>query len=355
MGLADGAGLAERDRGEGRAVAPPKPSHHIGGVPVDIAAAHGSLWVLACTERCAGDARHARGEVIRVDAASGRVRWRTPVSNPHALTIGAGGVWVIDFWDSTVQRIDMTTGRVRATIRLKLPRSLVRGDDAFLPGHITTGQGAVWVTTARGYVARINPSHNRVSATIRVALDSAGPTLVTDSTVWVAESLGVRRVDTSTGRAELVTVERAGRSFAPGSFALESESLWVSGLWVRGRSFSDDDEPALVEIPRASRAARAVVHSQATPLWLGRERVRSGSQPTIGRFCTSSIRARRKSPAPVGSRTRGRSWPSQDGMSGSSRATEGCDACADRVGDQRTQHQPPSAGNAPRPVPPGSN
>lgn len=242
-----------------RAPAPASSDTHIGGLPVDIAATHRSVWVLTCTHRCAGDARQAGGELVRVDAASGRVRWRSRVSNPHALAVGAGGVWVIDFWNGTVQRIDSATGRVEATIRLRLPRPVVRSDHAFLPDHVTTGDGSVWVTTARGYVARIDPSHNRVSAMFRAAFDSAGATLVTGSALWVVESPGVRRVDTRTGRAELVTVERRGRSFTPDSVGFESGSLWVSGVWVRGNAFSEDDEPALIEIPEAGREARKVV------------------------------------------------------------------------------------------------
>lgn len=254
-----GDGALYRPGQERRGPAAATRDRRIGGVPVDVVASHRSLWVLTCTHRCAGDARHARGDLLRVDAGSGRVRWRTPVSNPHAVAVGAGGVWVIDSWDSTVQRIDIATGRVQATIRLELPRPVIRGDDAFVPSHVTTGQGSVWVTTARGYVARIDPSRNRVSAMIRVAPNSAGVTLVTDSALWVAESLGIRRINTQTGRGELVSIARQGRSFVPGTLAIESGSLWVAGLWVRGNSFSDSDDPALVGIPSAGRAVRSVV------------------------------------------------------------------------------------------------
>lgn len=98
------------------------------------------------------------------------------------LAAGFGSVWSANFDSSTVSRIDPTTDRVIATIHTHGPA----------PGYITTGAGAVWVTESGdnnspdGHtVARIDPATDRITARIRVGALPSG-VLVIDGSVWVA-------------------------------------------------------------------------------------------------------------------------------------------------------------------------
>ena len=46
-------------------------STRVGGVPLELVSARGSLWVLTCERRCAGEARRSAGRVVRVVAETG--------------------------------------------------------------------------------------------------------------------------------------------------------------------------------------------------------------------------------------------------------------------------------------------
>ncbi len=80
------------------------------------------------------------------------------------LAAGFGSLWVPNCGDSTLSRIDLTSGDVTATFPMTFADS---------EGGIAAGAGSVWVLTdARGTLARIDPATNAVSAEIRVATGS---------------------------------------------------------------------------------------------------------------------------------------------------------------------------------------
>lgn len=217
--------------------------------PVDLATGHGSLWLLRCKQRCAGDGRQSRGEVVRLDEDRGRVLSRVEVSDPGALAVGEGGVWVANFWGSSLERIDPASGQVVATIELSLPRPIARGDDAFVPQDVAVGEKRAWVSTARGYVARIDPANNRVEAMIKVPSKAAGPIAAGDGAVWLGESMGVLRVDPRSGQQRLISITGPGRrTLSANSLALQRGSLWVAGLWAIDNTFPRRDQPAVAKI-----------------------------------------------------------------------------------------------------------
>ena len=55
--------------------------------------------------------------------------------NPLEVAVGEGSVWVTNYLDGTVSRIDPATNRVVAT--LEVGRH---------PDHIAVGEGGIWVT-----------------------------------------------------------------------------------------------------------------------------------------------------------------------------------------------------------------
>lgn len=227
-----------------------------------------SLWILTCSRNCRGNGRRSSGEIVHAGSPSGRVLSRTRVSHPQALAVGEGGVWAADFWGSSVERLDPHSGKLVASIELSLPEPLVGTDSAFLPFDVATGEGGVWVSTARGYVAQIDPSNNRLVGMIEVAADATGAIAAGGGAVWLGQSqLGVLRIDPESGRRDLIPIEDAdGRRLSADSLAVKDGSVWVSGLWAKPgvdetghRRYTLTDEAAVAEIRTDTAAVARVV------------------------------------------------------------------------------------------------
>lgn len=101
----------------------------VSGGPLGVAAGAGGIWVVAFWDN----------ELVRIDPETRRVLHRTRVGDgPLAVAVGGGSVWVTNRDSKTVSRIDPATNRVAATIHL-----------AAAPYGIRFARGRVWVTTQR--------------------------------------------------------------------------------------------------------------------------------------------------------------------------------------------------------------
>jgi YVTN family beta-propeller protein len=137
-------------------------------------------------------------------------------SRPTALTVDEGAVWVANSGDGTVSRIDPATDQVVATIE-------VGGQDSNI--DITSGDGAVWVTTADRVVQRIDPETNEVVASIDVSAPihpAAG-----FEAVWVSDydAGSVTRIDPATNEVAAV-IPVPGSD--PHGIAIVEDSVWVA-------------------------------------------------------------------------------------------------------------------------------
>jgi YVTN family beta-propeller protein len=151
-----------------------------------------------------------------VDAASGDIeREVTDMPAPSRITSGAGAIWVTSAQGNSVARIDVNSHELRDTIPV--------GNG---PTGIAFGAGKVWVTNSLdGTVSRIDPDANAVTGDpIRVGNN---PTAVAfgEDAVWVAnvDDRSVSRIDPSTLRVQTIDVGGAGRGIAVGAGA-----IWVS-------------------------------------------------------------------------------------------------------------------------------
>jgi streptogramin lyase len=221
----------------------PKPAASSPGVlpgeALDVAVGDGSVWAITCDRRCDDDGRQSEGSLVRVDPTTSRVVASATVARPHALAVGEGGVWVVDFWEGTVTRFDPETLRPVATIKLALPDE-VPGDHSFLPLHLATGEGAVWVSTARGAVARIDPATNAVSKVIELSPALTGDVAAGEGSVWVGEVPGVKQIDPKTGGV----IASLGLGVQPGTVLVADGSVWVDGVQVRWAGAAKGYAPA---------------------------------------------------------------------------------------------------------------
>ena len=146
---------------------------------------------------------------------------------------------MISFWDGTLTRIDPMTTRVAATIRLTLPFAVCTGcADAhdFLPFDLAVGQGSVWVDTARGVVARIDPSTNRVAGMIKLPAEEPADIAVGEGAVWVAMDLsGVYKIDPSNDHvaARIAVSGSNDRRLGVQEVVVGGGSIWAEGGWAR--------------------------------------------------------------------------------------------------------------------------
>ena len=167
----------------------------LGGEPLEMVAARGSLWVLTCDRRCGGEAHDAIGRIVRIDPRSAHVVQSIALRRPGAIAVDPNAVYATDFWRDTVRRIDLRTRAVRV-LKLELPFRLTPRDSRFVPEYVAVGASAVWIVTDRGALARADRALRRVVATVRLPFDGLGGMTAGRRRVWVSESLaGVYRVD----------------------------------------------------------------------------------------------------------------------------------------------------------------
>jgi len=190
----------------------PPTTTRVGTDPTAVAVGFGAVWVTNNTD----------GTVDRLDPATGRLRGPAISVGPGPLAVatGEGGVWVAT-GDGYVRRLDPSTGQVA--------RGGARIDG--LTG-VAVGEGAVWATSsAAGTLTRIDPRTGHVQG--RPLPVGRGPTdvAVGDGSVWVADSIAghVVRVDPRsvrvTGRTPVAHAQPAGQVLA---LTFGEGAVWVA-------------------------------------------------------------------------------------------------------------------------------
>jgi ABC-type branched-subunit amino acid transport system substrate-binding protein/tRNA A-37 threonylcarbamoyl transferase component Bud32 len=189
--------------------------------PSNIAVGEGAVWVLSSQDRT----------VARIDPESKAVTGRLPIRGvPTDLAAGGGALWIgrggggySGYITVGISRVDPRTGRVTRTIRLP-NRKDSQYSAPFNWGHhnIVVGAGGVWAINPDQTISRIDPATGRLLATIDVQAEgiAAGP-----EGVWFLHEGAVRRIDPRTNR--LGQTIHIG-SPAPDAIAVGAGKVWVS-------------------------------------------------------------------------------------------------------------------------------
>jgi len=182
------------DAREALGIAQPRPSRWpLAAAAVGLALIGAALLGFFLTRGGGGEA--ASGRVVQIDTASGKVVGDVRVGNdPEAIAAGAGSVWVANFSDGTVSKIDEATSHA-GTIRVNgLPQSVAVDGGIVLVANSPPANTLTLIKAEAGSVYDIVSLTPRpAGATSIVAAGPAGIWLV-DKERWT-----VRRVDAAGG------------------------------------------------------------------------------------------------------------------------------------------------------------
>ncbi len=193
----DGARSPERRRRTGLLVASVVAALALGGVAVALLRPSGS----------SNDSSATPGSPVVATVEVGE--------GPGTVAATADDVWVSNFGDDTVTRIDPDDNSVVATIP-------VGGG----PSGVALTDGAVWVAEARdGAVTRIDPSTDEVAATVETGSQPLG-VAVGDGDIWAADfgDDTVTRIDGETDQVVATIAVGDG----PTSIAATQDAIWVT-------------------------------------------------------------------------------------------------------------------------------
>jgi YVTN family beta-propeller protein len=160
--------------------------------------------------------------IDRIDPASSKVATSYPLSptaDGYGLAVDANALWVSDFDNSLVYRLDPVTGKRIATIATPAG-----------PGFLGVIAGSVWVANHHaGSISRIDPATDKVATTISVGPGGyGGPSVIVpvDGNLWVG--FGnlpiVARVDTRTAKVT-ATVDLPDANTGP--FVVDPQHVWA--------------------------------------------------------------------------------------------------------------------------------
>jgi YVTN family beta-propeller protein len=141
-------------------------------------------------------------------------------SQPKGLAAGGGAIWVLNFDDQTLSRIDPATRKVVATKAVGGP-----------PTGLTYGADAVWVTTGfttgqEGSVVRFNARSNQADHPLIAIGNGAQAIAFGLGALWVVNPIDgeVLKIDPSTNSI----VKRIQVGASPGAIGVGAGSVWVA-------------------------------------------------------------------------------------------------------------------------------
>jgi YVTN family beta-propeller protein len=142
---------------------------------VDVVPLAGQANAIGLGEGAVWVANYPNNIVRRIDPRNGKVTASIRVgSGPIAISVAGGAVWVVNQNDGSVSRIDPRTNSVIKAISV-----------GAAPSSVAAGAGAVWVANAGdGTISRIDLQANVVSSTISVGHRPQG-IAVANGYVWV--------------------------------------------------------------------------------------------------------------------------------------------------------------------------
>lgn len=160
-----------------------------------------------------------RGRIERWSRTQGKLA-EVAIARPcGAMVIAEGSLWVINCADGTLNRIDLQTAKLVATI----PTGIAKLTKSEL--QLAAGAGSIWVASdAKGVISRVDPATNSVVATVPVDPETSYLTYGFGA-IWAVclPQQTIQRIDPATN----TVTKRTTLGKAPGFLAAGVGAVWV--------------------------------------------------------------------------------------------------------------------------------
>ncbi len=194
------------------------------------------------------------------------------------MAAGLGALWVTQFNDRSLARVDPHTRAVEQTIRV--------GSG---PSGVAAGAGAIWVANSLdGTVSRVDPATDRAVQVVRVG-GRPSDVAVGNGSVWVASSGTHTGVAARREHRKAADGESTWPAIRPDSRSAR-ESLWVTSAEARTLSRIDPATGAVSDTIAVGGGPTGVVAS-AGSVWVANSL--DGTVTRVDRRATPSSRRSR--------------------------------------------------------------
>lgn len=188
---------------------------------MSLAAGDGSIWLLS----------DSSGILLRIDPVKMTIQKRIKVK-PHSYcaVFSSHFIWVSNYADNSVQKIDTRMNSVIATIAVGLN-----------PRFLTAGGQFVWtLNQGDGTVSEVDPSSDKLISAIDVKAVGEGGDIVSDSSkVWIISTNPVRPVqviNTGTQKLETIYQQNTNGEYpfkVDGAARISGKYIWISGYYSK--------------------------------------------------------------------------------------------------------------------------
>ena len=148
--------------------------------PYTVTGGGGAVWV-------ASGGLKKTGVITRYDLESGSLKTFPVDHSAYDLVVQNESVWVADWWNGTVHRLDAASGEELAAVEV-----------GGRPSSVVVGAGFVWVDVGDNRVVRVDPSTDEVVGDpVKVKTEgspSDGGMVVVGDSLYVSTVMGVFRV-----------------------------------------------------------------------------------------------------------------------------------------------------------------
>jgi YVTN family beta-propeller protein len=179
----------------------------VGNTPTAVAVGAGSVWVLNSNEQT----------ISGIDPGTRTLQRTIPAAKPASdIAVGVGAVWVAGS-SNVLAKIDPNVPLTAKTLALSGAANPLVGRQ---PSWVAADTHAVWATST-GAVWRIAPAPRRKFSVIQI--NCCGPIALGLGSVWVADDLGVERLDARSGARIPIKLP-----FHASGLAVGLGGIWVS-------------------------------------------------------------------------------------------------------------------------------
>jgi hypothetical protein len=189
------------------------------GTPVAIVAREDGIWVLAAQDDQNASVSRISPHTLSVEAMRDLRCLCTD------LVVDEESVWVVDLGESLILRLDAASLNTERSVTLPSIKEVAPGDDRFAPSNMVAHAGSLWVSSARGLIARLDAASGSVEYIVDLGSASPGDMVWAGNAIWTVDSSHGEAVQIDEASGEVI--RRTDVGISPGSIVLVNGRIWV--------------------------------------------------------------------------------------------------------------------------------